>query len=472
MSHKLPVPSKKELETCYVKIKSISKVAKHFGTSNPTVRKWLLSYDIPRYTQEEAQNYQNELRIKPLPSSEEFEPLYRELTIEQIKEHYSIGNSTVYEWIEAHNLRRNCLGEKIQKAKKKTFDSRFGHLTKEQIEKDYRNAGCLGVLQERYSCSGGTLRKLFLYHEIETINPKTSRGQEEIASFIETELGLTVIRNDRKLIYPLEIDIYIPEKNIAIEYCGVYYHSETFGSKSKKYHINKLNLCTDKNVSLITVFESEWKKKKDILKSIISHKLGFTKTKIMARKTTVKQIEYNIVKNFEEENHIQGTRPAGIYFGLFDEKDELVMTMSFGKSRFNKNHKYEMIRMTTKKNTVITGGASKLFKYSGIASCITYSDRRFGEGKIYETIGFTKIKPSSPGYQYFHKKDHDTLYSRVKFQKHKIPNYEKSITEYENMLSLGYDRIWDCGNNVYVYINTLKGVSNDNNTYRKNTRQS
>jgi hypothetical protein len=45
--------------------------------------------------------------------------------------------------------------------------------------------------------------------------------------------------------------------------------------------------------------------------------------------------------------------------------------------------------------------------------------------------------------------------SRNKFQKHKLidklEHFDPSISEYENMTNNGYYRIWDCGNNIYVY---------------------
>ena len=85
-----------------------------------------------------------------------------------------------------------------------------------------------------------------------------------------------------------------------------------------------------------------------------------------------------------------------------------------------------------------------------LSSCITYADKRYGSGCSYNIAGFKLIGESSPNYFYFHKSDHNTLHSRTKFQKYKIPNVDTSKTEYENMLEQGYDRIWDCGNVIYV----------------------
>jgi hypothetical protein len=133
--------------------------------------------------------------------------------------------------------------------------------------------------------------------------------------------------------------------------------------------------------------------------------------------------------------------------------------MTFGKSRYNKKYQYELIRFCNKINTLVTGGASKIFKYFirnyNPESLISYADLRYSKGALYEKLGFTKLKSSTPNYFYFHKNNTLKLMSRVQFQKHKLKDkldiYDPELTEYQNMLNNGYDRIWDCGNGVYEY---------------------
>lgn len=83
----------------------------------------------------------------------------------------------------------------------------------------------------------------------------TSKAEREIGYIIE-EMGFDIIRNDRSLLDNLELDIYIESEKLAIEYCGIYWHSEKF--KDKKYHINKLQRCEALGIRLITIFEDEW----------------------------------------------------------------------------------------------------------------------------------------------------------------------------------------------------------------------
>lgn len=450
MSHKKNVPIKTELEQFYNQVKSISKTSKHYHTSNPTVRKWLKHYDIPLYTHKEAVEHDFLIKTVEMPTREDLLFLYTNMSISDIRKIYGIGQETFYSWLDQLNIDVIDHSVKVSTVKGNRFSERFS-LSKDQIEDDYKSCGSIGALALHYNCSYSTIRKLFRMYDVAATFAKTSTGQAEVSSYINS-LGLSTTINDRKTIAPLELDIVVDGKNVAIEYCGNYYHSETWGNKPRGYHLNKYNLCKEKGINLITLFDSEWKTKPNVIKSVLSHKLGTTEKRVYGRHTVCQEInEYSTIRNFEMENHIQGSRPAERYYGLFYQGD-LIMSMSFGKSRFNKNFDYEMVRMTTKIGYSVVGGASKLFKFSKINNCITYADNRFGEGKVYETLGFTKLHQSAPNYFYFHKSDHNKMYSRNKFQKHKIEGADLSKSEYENMLDRGYDRIWDCGNSVYGFI--------------------
>mgnify|MGYP003348389190 FL=1 len=115
-------------------------------------------------------------------------------------------------------------------------------------------------------------------------------------------------------------------------------------------------------------------------------------------------------------------------------------------------------RMTSKSGITVVGGASKLYKHFiklyNPSSIITYSDLRFGSGKVYEKCGFKRLENTPPNYWYFNRNDPSKLFSRIVFQKHKLqsfPAYNESLTEWEILKASRYDRIWDCGNAKYVY---------------------
>jgi len=112
---------------------------------------------------------------------------------------------------------------------------------------------------------------------------------------------------------------------------------------------------------------------------------------------------------------------------------------------------YELLRFSTSKRVV--GISGKLLSYFitnyNPTKIITYADRRWSIGNLYEKIGFTFIHNSVPNYWYF-KVGEDRRWHRFNFRKDqlpkKLPIFDPSLTEWENMQLNGYDRIWDCGN--------------------------
>jgi len=261
-----------------------------------------------------------------------------------------------------------------------------------------------------------------------------------------------------EIIHPYILDMYSEEYKFAIEYDELLYNSEgtTVPNKDnmKKYHLNKTELCEEKNIQLFHIFENEWNNKKDIWKSVINSKLHKT-NRVYARKCVVKEVDSKLNKEFLDKNHLQGSINAPIRLGLY-YNDELLQLMTFGKSRYNKSIEYELIRMCSKLNTTVIGGASKLLKYFERnykpESIISYANRRWSEGNVYEKLGFEWSHNALPNYFYF--KNNDILYSRNVFQKHKLKNkldtFDSELTEKQNMFNNDYRRIFDSGNKVYV----------------------
>jgi hypothetical protein len=283
--------------------------------------------------------------------------------------------------------------------------------------------------------------------------------ENEIYLFIKSIVKKDVIvkRRDRTVLNGKELDIYIPSKNVAVELNGLYWHSENGCNVKKLYHLNKSRSCISKGIRLIHIFENEWIYKKEIVKSILCNILQVNTNRIYARNCIIKNVSQDEKNNFLEHNHIQGKDKSSIQYGLF-YNNELVSLMTFIKSRFDKKIQYEMYRYCNKLNTNIVGGASKLFKqflkdYSP-NTIVSYSDKRYFNGTVYQNLGFNFIDNTPPNYWYI-SPNYKSLYNRMTFQKHKLKKllekYDPTLTEWENMLQNGYDRIWDCGNGKWIW---------------------
>ena len=95
----------------------------------------------------------------------------------------------------------------------------------------------------------------------------SSSPEKEIANFISTFYNGALVRNSREIISPLELDLYYPEKKIAIEFNGDYFHNEDH--KSNDYHYNKFITCKQKGINLVSIFEKEWVTRKELIKNYL-----------------------------------------------------------------------------------------------------------------------------------------------------------------------------------------------------------
>lgn len=110
----------------------------------------------------------------------------------------------------------------------------------------------------------------------------TSRYEDEIANYILRFYNGKLVKNDRSILNGKELDLYYPERKIAVEFNGDYWHNEDH--KPYNYHFEKFKLCLEKNILLVSVFESEWVNRRDDILSYLedlfngkTNKLSFEK---------------------------------------------------------------------------------------------------------------------------------------------------------------------------------------------------
>lgn len=280
-----------------------------------------------------------------------------------------------------------------------------------------------------------------------------SNGEHELFEFIKSVYDGELVVRDRRMIHPQELDIYIPEKKVAIEFDGLYWHSEENG-KDESYHLGKTKACEKGGIRLVHVFEDEWRLKRQIVEDRIRSILGVGQKRIFARKCSIVEVSAKDCNAFLEVNHIQGADGAPIRLGLVRD-GVLVAVMTFGKPRFSRGYDFELIRFASKLGTHVVGGASKLLAYFSrlnSGSIVSYADRRYSDGNLYRKLGFRLKNMSQPNYWYV--KNFEKL-SRYACQKHKLSallgdGFNPEMSEYENMTQNGWNRIYDCGNFVFV----------------------
>lgn len=277
------------------------------------------------------------------------------------------------------------------------------------------------------------------------VTTPTSVQEEEVRAFIKSIYDGEIIYNSRKIIPPKEIDIYLPDIKVGIEFNGNYWHS-TICCDDKNYHYNKSISADEGGIRLIHIYEFEWscpntrKKIEDLLKITC----GRVAKRLFARKCIVRQISNKEAKQFNELNHLQGHRNAQVTYGLF-YGDELVQLMSFSKSKYNKNlsgdNDWEIIRSCSQIGCVVTGGLSKLYKYfvrlTHPTSVFSYCDLNKFNGKGYESLGMRLIGTTGPNMWWVMSFTNQDI----------IPRNPRKNKEYE---AQALAKIWGAGSKKYL----------------------
>lgn len=282
-----------------------------------------------------------------------------------------------------------------------------------------------------------------------------SAGQLDIFNEVKALLGgVDVVLNDRSALPDnFEVDVYIPEHKLGIEYHGLYWHSyDRLESRQERYrHHTKAELANNAGVRLIQVFESEWAKQKEIVLSVLRSKLGLTR-RVHARALQLQIVPNDVAEDFYNRTHLQGHRQGSLHLALCNSGTPLCM-MSFCK---HKKYGHELLRYSAELGVTVVGGPGRLlsnfFKMIPDTNLLSYCDRRYSNGNVYKQLGFKSDGVTGPNYFYV---DGSSLLSRQKFQKHKLKSklstYNDDLSETGNMFMAGYRRIWDAGHLRFIW---------------------
>jgi hypothetical protein len=305
----------------------------------------------------------------------------------------------------------------------------------------------LSEICERYGCSIKTIYDNHDRHELDILKRGVrSRYEEEIALSL-TNMNVEFVRNSTALTHPQQVDFYIPHHNLAIEFNGLYWHSEGGGKKDRAYHAKKTEQCIEGHVQLLTIFEDEWNNHRETIINHIKHLCKKTEKVIGARKVTISESnDRRAINDFLNCYHIQGSTDS--YSIALEGKigEQLVAVFVLRKS----GDFHEIIRYCTDVNSSYPGLFSKFIKhierFTDVTKLTTIADLRWSYGDIYSKSGFTLVDSIAPDYYYT---DYVTRHHKFNFRKDRIASKYGLViegkTERELTTELGLDRIWDCG---------------------------
>lgn len=280
------------------------------------------------------------------------------------------------------------------------------------------------------------------------INSGQSQEEKVLIGWLKS-MNVNLIEKDRR--FGIELDIFIPDKKIAIEFNGLYWHSEIY--KDKMYHLHKSSICAENGVRLIHIWEDDWLYKQKIIKSILLNALGLIDDRIYSRKCDISLVSNKQKDEFLDNNHIQGRSSSSINIALKYNGD-IVSLMTFGNRTINNRTEFELIRFCNKINTVVVGSASKLFSYFvknyNYETITSFADISCFSGDLYKLLGFNYKHRSDPNYWWV---VDGIRYHRFTYNKKRLigegADYKK--TEVEIMYSKGHYRVFGCGQDKYIF---------------------
>ena len=226
----------------------------------------------------------------------------------------SIKQRVTQWWSNTCSDRRNQIALQHKKAK---FQTRISHINEDFISNlhpsyiEKLNDGEIkvdSIVETKCPKCGNYDRHSFnnVYHlKSETYTPRlcrscykslsTSKYEDEIADYISTFYSGELVRNSRNIISPLELDLYYPEKNIAIEFNGDYWHNES--RVTSDYHYNKFKKCFYSGITLVSIFEHEWLSNKDLIKDYLIDLFNGIDNKLSLISNDIMNNNYPLMKN-------------------------------------------------------------------------------------------------------------------------------------------------------------------------------
>lgn len=168
-------PPKQQLEQLYgQRGATISSVARYYNVSQPTMRSWLINYNIDRKDHKTASQQANRRRLNAPPRRDILLDQYLHNSIDDLEKIYHVGQSTIYYWLRILNIELVPHSQKCVVGKTK----QHAHLmkTKEQVEQAYNQTKNINVAASVLGVSYSYCRKLIHQHQL---GVRTTRSQIE-----------------------------------------------------------------------------------------------------------------------------------------------------------------------------------------------------------------------------------------------------------------------------------------------------
>ncbi|AIM51295.1 hypothetical protein HQ81_0113 [Dickeya phage phiDP23.1] len=302
------------------------------------------------------------------------------------------------------------------------------------------------TLQERYGVDNPMKNSAILKRALSnngSVRHKKSSYEKEISQFL-TSMGVVNTVSDYNVLSGKQLDIYCPGHKLAIEFNGLYWHSEVF--KEKRYHLEKTEMCESQGIQLIHIWEDEWVEKQDVVRSLLKAKLGIKTPVSYARQHKVVWGNMSGVREFLDAHHIQGSVSSTHHLSLIDKAGVIQAVMLFTKRKDG----LELVRFASNECHGAFGKLLSHFRREFVGIPIySFGDRCVVSrlSNIYLSHGFTEEEVQKPDYKY-HKPGTFMREHKFGFRKDSFARMGYDVegkTESQLATEAGLVRIWNCG---------------------------
>jgi hypothetical protein len=219
---------------------------------------------------------------------------------------------------------------------------------------------------------------------------------EQVLQFLQVQLpGAMVAWHEHQ---PDMLQVVHSAKDISL---SIMLH---YLKESRDTHFVKMAMIPGRQTyKLVQLWEDQWSYHSEKVRSRLLSALGLS-ARLHARETKVKSMSNNELLDFLNENHLNVPLKAKYKYALF-QGQEPVAAISFSKPRLMERagvtyKSYELLRFCNKLNHTVVGGFTKLLthfiKIAMPDDIMTYVDRDWSDGRLYEKIGFECVGTIDP----------------------------------------------------------------------------
>ena len=287
--------------------------------------------------------------------------------------------------------------------------------------------------------------------------PYNYRGlQTEVYDYVKSICKEHTVRIDCKNILSngKQLDIYIEDLNIAIEFNGCFWHNSDKGVYGKDplpmmYHFEKSSECDDSGIRLIHIFEDEWLNHKKLCKSklkklICSYKLRHIDSALCE----IAEVDDVTKQLYLNKYTFYGNDGSSKQYCLKCH-DKIIAMMTFSKTRNNKQYNWQILNYIEVNSIVVDNGFDTLlnyFKYTinNNDTICYYASRDWENVNDYKCMKFVELKKPHVYWTIKSQRIKNYIVNEV-YAKQICKTYNDSLSLVENMNNNGYYRIYDSG---------------------------